>query len=60
MRTISENITTSYIDDYDVVVVGGGVAGVAAAMIDDFSALSVEALQAELSRRGVVLFIDNL
>ena len=32
MRTISENITTAYIEDYDVVVVGGGVAGVAAAL----------------------------
>ena len=32
MRTISENITTTYIEDYDVAVVGGGVAGVAAAL----------------------------
>ena len=32
MRTISENIATTYIEDYDVAVVGGGVAGVAAAL----------------------------
>ena len=32
MRTISESITTTYIEDYDVAVVGGGVAGVAAAL----------------------------
>ena len=32
MQTISENIKTTYVEDYDVTVVGGGVAGVAAAL----------------------------
>ena len=32
MKTISESFITPYVDEYDVVVVGGGVAGVAAAL----------------------------
>ena len=46
----------------DVLVAGGGVAGIAAVMCDDFAALDVKALQAELRRRGVKLHeseIDN-
>lgn len=38
----------------------GEAAGVAAAMTDDFSALSIERLQAELRRRGVVIHEDDL
>ena len=45
---------------YDVAVCGGGFAGIAAAMTDDFPSLDVAALQERLRSRGVVLHEQDL
>ena len=42
-------------EKYDVAVCGGGFAGIAAAMSDDFSTIDLNLLQSELRGRGVVL-----
>ena len=41
--------------DYDVAVCGGGFAGIAAAMTDDFEALDVKAVQERLKARNIPL-----
>ena len=53
-----KNIPT--VGGYDVAVCGGGIAGIAAAMCDDFTALDVCALQKKLQKCGVVLHETDL
>ena len=52
---MKERFTTPVAYTCDVLVCGGGFAGIAAAMTDDFATLDVKALQEELVRRGVIL-----
>ena len=54
MKDVKTNST------YDVAVCGGGIAGIAAAMMDDFSTLDVAALQSKLKKNGVVLHEKDL
>ena len=45
---------------YDIAVIGGGAAGLAAAMTDDFSTLNVSELQEKLRKNGVVIHEKDL
>ena len=55
MAVISEKIETRIAHKCDVLVVGGGFAGIAAAISDDFTILDASDVQARLRERGVKL-----
>ena len=57
---LKEVLETKIKDEYDVCVCGGGFAGIAAAMTDDFTTLDVENLQNVLKDNGVVLHEKDL
>ena len=60
MATVRECLETKITDSCDVLVCGGGIAGIAATITNDFTKLDLKEYQTRLQAGGVVLHEKEL